>query len=120
MNFYVLFSTNQSYFSPKSFYRDLLQQLIQLELINISFALEVDPLIANDNTPRLQADAQDAGLDLEVSSLIPWASYHVLIGFGSPILNPNYFLREALRILLLGLIEFGEMLEATGFLRMLC
>ncbi|KAF9460835.1 mediator complex subunit Med5-domain-containing protein [Collybia nuda] len=51
--------------SQKSLYRDLLHQMIHLELINHSFAMEVDPLIANDNTPRLQADAQDVGLDLE-------------------------------------------------------
>lgn len=61
-SFLDLFDNRQRPFS-----RDLLQNLIQLDLISSTFAIGVDPCISNDDLPRLQVEAQDYGLDLEVS-----------------------------------------------------
>ncbi|KAG6845781.1 hypothetical protein H0H87_003835 [Tephrocybe sp. NHM501043] len=49
----------------RSFSRDLLQSMIQLDLIPVTFANLVDPFISNDDLPRLQAEVQDSGLELE-------------------------------------------------------
>lgn len=49
----------------RSFYRDLLQYATQIELIDVSFAVEGDPLISNYNMPGIYGEARDAGLDLE-------------------------------------------------------
>ena len=62
--------------SPRSFTRELLQKMIRVELLDLSSAVEIDPLISNDGHPRLQDEAQDAGFDFEVSA-IEFA--HVLI-----------------------------------------
>jgi len=58
--------------SLRSFYRDLLQYATQIELIDISFAIEGDPLISNYHMPSLHGEAQDAGLDLEVRKILPF------------------------------------------------
>ena len=44
-----------------------MQQLLSTGLIDQRFAVAVDPGISNDVTPRLQVEAQDANVDLEVS-----------------------------------------------------
>ncbi|KAF5377593.1 hypothetical protein D9615_005338 [Tricholomella constricta] len=49
----------------RSFSRDLLQSMIQLDLIPTSFAVGIDPLISNDDLPRLQAEAQDNNGEIE-------------------------------------------------------
>ncbi|KAG6911908.1 hypothetical protein DXG01_000155 [Tephrocybe rancida] len=68
----------------RSFTRDLLQSMIQLDLIPMTFAIGVDPFISNDDLPRLQGEAQDCGLELgaylelkfspdtEIEDLRPW------------------------------------------------
>jgi mediator of RNA polymerase II transcription subunit 5 len=55
-----------TFVSLRSFSRDLLQQLLANGLIDQAFAISVDPLIANDSTPRLQTEALDVGHDLAV------------------------------------------------------
>ncbi|KAG5342399.1 hypothetical protein C0989_002234 [Termitomyces sp. Mn162] len=50
----------------RSFSRDLLQTLVQLDQISITFAISVDSFISNDELLRLQTEAQDSGVDLEV------------------------------------------------------
>ncbi|KAF8078549.1 mediator complex subunit Med5-domain-containing protein [Lyophyllum atratum] len=49
----------------RSFFRELLQNMITLDLIPASFATGIDPLISNDDIPRLQVEAQDCGVELE-------------------------------------------------------
>ncbi|KAG6875320.1 hypothetical protein C0992_004322 [Termitomyces sp. T32_za158] len=56
---------NKSQDDEVPFSRDLLQNLIQLNLISSTFAIGVDPFISTDDLPRLQAEALDYGLDLE-------------------------------------------------------
>ncbi|KAG6902913.1 hypothetical protein C0995_010083 [Termitomyces sp. Mi166 len=58
-------STSQDDELLRSFSRDLLQNFIQLDQISPTFAIGVDPFISNDDLPRLQAEAQDSGLDFE-------------------------------------------------------
>ena len=41
--------------------------MIRVELLDLSSAVEIDPLISNDGHTRLQDEAQDAGIDFEVS-----------------------------------------------------
>ena len=43
--------------------------MIRVELLDLSSAVEIDPLISNDGHTRLQDEAQDAGVDFEVSAL---------------------------------------------------
>ncbi|KAF8898666.1 hypothetical protein BD779DRAFT_1607403 [Infundibulicybe gibba] len=50
---------------PGYLLRDLLQQLINVELIDTPFAVELDPLISNESIPRLHTEAQEAGVDFE-------------------------------------------------------
>lgn len=50
----------------RSVFRDLLQNMITLDLIPASLAIGIDPLISNDDVPRLQIEAQDCGAELEV------------------------------------------------------
>ncbi|KAG5648052.1 hypothetical protein DXG03_007087 [Asterophora parasitica] len=52
----------------RSFLRDLLQSMIQLDLISSSFAEGIDTLMANADLLRLQAEAQDHNVELEVHS----------------------------------------------------
>lgn len=42
--------------------------MIRVELLDLSSAVEIDPLISNDGHTRLQDEAQDAGYDFEVSA----------------------------------------------------
>ena len=62
--------TNVNSRSLRSFYRDLLQYATQIELIDLSFAVEGDPLISNYNMPGLRGEARDVGLDLEVREIL--------------------------------------------------
>jgi hypothetical protein len=64
--------TNVDSGSSRSFYRDLLQYATQIELVDISFALEGDPLISNYNIPGVCGEARDAGFDLEVRKILLW------------------------------------------------
>lgn len=44
---------------------------MQADLIDMSFAIEGDPLISNYNMPGLHSEARDAGLELEVKNFSP-------------------------------------------------
>ncbi|OCH95796.1 hypothetical protein OBBRIDRAFT_745014 [Obba rivulosa] len=51
--------------SSRSFLREFLYQFVSVGLIDASFALGIDPTFAQDFQPRICAEAQDAGSDME-------------------------------------------------------
>lgn len=56
--------------SPRSFTREFLQHLLANGLIDHTFAVTMDRVISNENTSRLRLEAQEAGMDLEVASIL--------------------------------------------------
>ncbi|KAH7931048.1 hypothetical protein BV22DRAFT_1053726 [Leucogyrophana mollusca] len=49
----------------RSFFRELLHQLLAVGLVDLAFAASIDPMIANDNSARLQTEALEQGTSLE-------------------------------------------------------
>ncbi|GLB36220.1 putative mediator complex subunit Med5 [Lyophyllum shimeji] len=49
----------------QSFFRDLLQNMIALDLIPTAFAIGIDPSISNSDLSRLRIEAQESGAELE-------------------------------------------------------
>ena len=53
-------------FRGRSFNRDLLHSLIQRDLLDLNFALQLDPAFNAESGSRLFAEAQEAGADFAV------------------------------------------------------
>jgi len=61
--------TNESGVRGRSFNRDLLHSLIQCDLVDPNFALQLDPALNAESGSRLFAEAQEAGAEFAVRVL---------------------------------------------------
>ncbi|KAH7915833.1 mediator complex subunit Med5-domain-containing protein [Hygrophoropsis aurantiaca] len=58
-------STQSIHENNRSFFKELLQQMLVIGLVDPAFAVTIDPTIANDNPARLQTEASEHGTTLE-------------------------------------------------------